>query len=111
MLRWSAQETGRRVDLAGVVDAGIDPGLTGGRELAALGRAAAGNRVDRAPLDAAAAAIGAPAAFDAAAVAANFEIMNRVVDAVGLPVGRHRREEEREVIELLGLSAFPHAAG
>jgi hypothetical protein len=42
-------------------------------------------------------------------VAAKFEIMNRVVDAVGLPVGRGRREAARELIELLGLASFPHA--
>lgn len=109
MLRWSAHDTGRWVDLAGIVDGRVEPGVSGGRELAALGRAAAGNRVDRTPLEAVSAAIGAPAALDAAAVAANFEIMNRVVDAVGLPVGRHRRETERDLIDVLGLAAFPHA--
>lgn len=109
MLRWSAEETGRQIDVAGVVDARVDPGVPGGRELVALGRAAAGARIDRGPLDAVAAAIGAPAAFDAAAVAANFEIMNRVVDAVGLPVGRHRMDVERELVEMLGLRSFPHA--
>ncbi|MFN2506800.1 MAG: hypothetical protein ABR540_21740 [Acidimicrobiales bacterium] len=108
LLRWSAQETGRHVELVGIVDERVDPGLPGGRELAALGRAAVTNRVDRAPLEAVAAAVGAPSAFDAAAVAANFEIMNRVVDAVGLPVGRGRREAARELIELLGLVSFPH---
>lgn len=84
--------------------------MAGGRELVALGRSAAGNEVDRAALDAVASAIGPAAAVDAAAVAANFEIMNRVVDAVGLPIGRRRQESERELIELLGLGTFPHAA-
>jgi hypothetical protein len=26
-----------------------------------------------------------------------------------LPIGRHQRESQRDLIELLGLSAFPHA--
>jgi hypothetical protein len=83
--------------------------VPGGRELAALGRAAIGNLVDRTPVDAVAARLGSSSSLDAAAVAANFEIMNRVVDAVGLPIGRHQRESQRDLIELLGLSAFPHA--
>lgn len=108
MLRWSAQETGRTIDLAGIIDARVDPGVPGGRELAALGRAARGAAVDRSPLDAVADVIGPAAAFDAAAVAANFEIMNRAVDAVGLPIGRHQRTQEAELIEVLGLDRFPH---
>lgn len=108
MLRWSAQETGRHVDLAGIVSP-VDPGLPGGRELVALGRAAVGSTVDRGPLDAVAAAIGDAAAYDAAAVAATFEVMNRVVDAVGLPVATHQRETKADVVELLGLDEFPGA--
>jgi hypothetical protein len=108
MLRWSAQETGRHVDLAGVV-APVDPGPPGGRELVALGRAAAGRAIDRGPLEAVAAAIGEAAAYDAAAVAANFEIMNRVVDAVGLPVGTHQRAAKADLIRLLDLEIFPGA--
>lgn len=110
MLSWSAQETGREVDLVGIVDPRIDPGVPGGRELVALGRAGRSNAVDRSLLEALADAIGAAAAFDAAAVAANFEIMNRVVDAVGLPIGRKRREDAADLIATLGLDTFPHAA-
>jgi hypothetical protein len=56
-----------------------------------------------------AAAIGLPAAVDAAAVAANFQVMNRVVDAVGLWMGRHRRQQLQPIVEPLGLDTFPHA--
>lgn len=97
------------MDLAGIADSRVDPLLPGGRELVALGRAARQDAVDRRFLDAVAGVIGASAAFDAAAVAANFEIMNRVVDAVGLPIGRKRREDDAALIELLGLDVFPHA--
>jgi 2,3-bisphosphoglycerate-independent phosphoglycerate mutase len=75
----------------------------------ALGRAAAGRAMDRGPFEAVAAAIGEAAAHDAAAVAANFEIMNRVVDAVGLRVGTHQRQEKADLVELLGLDQFPGA--
>lgn len=109
MLSWSANETGRTANLAAIVDPGIDPGVPGGAALVALGKAVATPSPDRRPLDAVADIIGVPAAIDAAAVAANFQIMNRVVDATGLPIGRHRREENSELIATLGLDRFPHA--
>ena len=75
----------------------------------ALGRAALRPEPDRAALDAVAEIIGPAAALDAAAVAANFQLMNRVVDATGLSVGRHAQQMQRDTIELLGLDRFPHA--
>ncbi len=109
MLSWSAHETGRTVNLAGIVDPTIDPGIRGGRELVVLARAVTATVPDRRPLDAVARAIRLPAAIDAAAVAANFEIMNRVVDATGLPIGRQRRADNADLISMLGLDRFPHA--
>jgi hypothetical protein len=38
MLRWSAHETGRTVDVGGVADPAVDPLLPGGRQLVAIGR-------------------------------------------------------------------------
>lgn len=92
-----------------VVDPSVDSGVPGGRALVALGRAV--NRVepDRTELDAVTVELGLEAAVDAAAVAANFQIMNRVVDATGLPIGRRRREDNAELIAALGLDRFPHA--
>lgn len=109
MLSWSAQETGRTLDLAGIADPTVDPGIPAGRQLVTLGRAVVDRRSGRQALDAVAAEIGDVAAFDAAAVAANFEVMNRVVDAVGLPVGQRSRETAHAIIEMLGLEAFSHA--
>jgi len=110
MLSWSAIETGRHVELAGIIDPAVDPGPPGGHELVALARRSCSRGVDRRPLDAAADVLGIAAAIDAAAVAANFQIMNRVVDATGLPIGRRRREENAGLIATLGLDGFPHAA-
>lgn len=109
MLSWSAQETGRQVAVDAIVDAGVDPLLPAGSALIRLGRSASSAISNRDALDAVAADLGLPAAIDAAAVAANFQIMNRAVDATGLPIGRHRAEENRELIECLGLDRFPHA--
>lgn len=76
----------------------------------ALGRGAAGDGAGGLLYRRAAAVIGETAAAEAAGVAANFEIMNRVVDAVGLPIGRKRREDMAETIAILGMDDFPHAA-
>lgn len=110
MLSWSAIETDRRAELAGIIDDAVDPGPLAGRELVTLARRSCRPGPDRRPLDAVASIIGLSAAIDAAAVAANFQIMNRVVDATGLPIGRRRREEAAELIATLGLDRFPHAA-
>lgn len=109
MLSWSAHETNRPANIAGIVDPSVDPGPPGGRALVALGRRVSTAVVDRGALEDAAAIIGLEAAIDAAAVAANFQIMNRVVDATGLPIGRRRREDNATLIATLGLDAFPHA--
>lgn len=109
MLSSSAQHIGRRVDLRGIGDAAIDPLIDGGRALAALGRAAAGSEVDPEPLERVAGELSPEVASDAAAVAANFEIMNRVVDGVGLPFGRGRARQMAAEIAAVGAGGFPHA--
>lgn len=97
-------------ELRAVVDRGADPLLPGGQSLIALGRAAVEvPRPDRAPLEAVAAELGLAAAVDTAAVAANFQIMNRVVDATGLPVGPRRIEANAAIVDVLALHRFPHA--
>ncbi len=112
MLSWSATETAQPVDITAIVDESSDPGLTGGRELIALGRAATTTaEPDRRWLDDLTGVLDLPAAVDAAAVAANFQIMNRTVDATGLQVGRHFRDQNQWIIGALGLGRFPHAPG
>ncbi len=109
MLRWSARETNRDVDLRAIADPEVDPLVPGGPELAAMARAAVGTRPDAGPVTRLAEVVGARTATDAAAVAAAFESFNRVVDGTGLPVGRGARRRAADVIELLGLARFPHA--
>ncbi len=97
------------VDLGGIVDSAVDPLLPGGRQLVGLARCITNRAPDRGAFDAVAGVLGPEAAVDAAAVAANFQVMNRVVDATGLPVGRRRREDNAELIAVLGLDRFAHA--
>ena len=83
MLRWSAQTTGREVELAAVGDPNVDSLLEGGRALATLGRL--GSTItapDPGALELVADQLGPEAAADAAAVAAAFEGLNRIVDAM-----------------------------
>lgn len=88
MLRASAEAAGERVNLAVINDRSVDPGIVGGRLFTDLVEAAFGRgdlaQVVREVEDIA----GAEALVDAAAVMANFEMMNRVADAIGMPVGR-----------------------
>jgi hypothetical protein len=111
MLRSSAETTGRDVEIVAISDPNIDPLLDGGRALASLGRL--GSTIttpDTSGADAVAAELGEQAAADAAAIAAAFEGLNRIVDGVGLPVGRAARRDLADIIDALGLNAFPHSS-
>ena len=89
MLRASAEHLGTPFELRGVIDDDVDPLVEAGVELRAFTTALVGRVGD---LDAARltllGAVGRPAAVRAAAVAGNFEMMNRVVDGTGVPVSR-----------------------
>jgi hypothetical protein len=92
MLRASAKATGRPVELRAITDRSPDVLLDHGVEL--LGFVTALIR-DHARLDEARTALDAsagPAAVGrAAAVAGNFQMMNRLVDATGVPIGASLR--------------------
>ena len=50
--------------------------------------------------------LGPESLVDAAAVFGNFEMMNRVADATGIPVPAQRVEREKGLIDLLDLESF-----
>lgn len=109
MLRSSAETTHRRVDIRAIADTAIDSLIPGGRALAELGRAAATiGSPDETATIAVAEELGTQAATDAAAVATAFEGLNRIVDGVGLPVGKASRRDLADLIDALGLDSFPH---
>ncbi len=109
MLSWSAENTGRSVDIRAVADPSISAGVPAGAELSALARAAHGTEPDPRPATRVADVFGGKAAVDAAAVAAAFESFNRVVDGTGLPLSRTSRKNDADIIEVLELDRFPHA--
>ncbi len=94
MLRVSSKINGDGVDVAGVGDASIDSGLPGGAALNALTEAAVLRDELALPAaqEAAVAAIGEASTVRAAAVAGNFEMMNRLLDAIGVGPSEQMRD-------------------
>src|SRR5690349_6319161 len=104
MLSWSSTETGEQVDLRAVAEGRAGVGLAHGDALLRYAGACAGT--DDAELDAARIALVAEtdAAFmvDAAAVAANFEMMTRLADGTGAAMPEERLERSAFAIEIMG---------
>ncbi len=98
MLRASAQQTGRPYDLSAIAHPDRDTQLPAGSALLDFVTAVIHRTGDlpaaRARL---VATVGAAGAVRAAAVAANFQMMNRLVDATGVPIGPSLREIAAEL--------------
>jgi hypothetical protein len=109
MLSWSCEETKQEVDLLPIAQGAGDPLLPGGIALIELVNATLAGDDVAAPRDLVVAELGEPAAIDAASVIGNFEMMNRIADGVGMPVGTGTRKRMGDVIELLRLNHYPHA--
>lgn len=109
MLSWSSEETNQRINLTPIAEGGGDPLLPGGGELVGYVNAALAGSGVAAARAAVVDALGAAAAVDAAAVIGNFEMMNRIADGVGMPVGAGTRKRMAAIIQRLGLDSFPHA--
>lgn len=99
MLRASAHATGVPVVVRGVVDAAVDLRVPAGDALRTLADAV--TRRDEAMLQAArrglAAEVGPRGTVTAIAVAANFQMMNRILDATGVPISKRRRDLAAEL--------------
>ncbi len=109
MLSWSIEETSASVELLPIATGEGNPLIPGGTELIAYVNATLSGH-DIAPArQAVVTALGPEAAVDAAAVIGNFEMMNRIADGVGMPVGPATRKQMAGVINDLALDRFPHA--
>ena len=104
MLSWSCTETGQQVDLTAVADGTGDVGLPNGPALLRFASACAG--VDDDELERARSVLIAETdvAFtvDAAAVAANFEMMTRLADGTGARLTDARLASAADLIETMG---------
>ncbi len=88
MLRVSSNRTGRPVELRSIVDSVTHPILPRGPQLLAFADAAVLRDVDEMPVARAAvfASAGPAGVVRAAGCAGNFEMMNRLLDAIGVTV-------------------------
>ncbi len=109
MLSWSIEETDGQVNLVAINDSGVDPIVFGGRALLDYVSAILSGEGVEGARDRVTDTLGVAATVNAAAVTGNFEMMNRIADGVGMPVGRGRRTQMKDEIEALGLDRFPHA--
>ena len=105
MLSWSSAETGEQLDLSAVAEGRAGVGLAHGDALLRFASACGGT--DDSELAAARAALVAETdeAFmvDAAAVAANFEMMTRLADGTGAAMPEERLERSAFAIETMGI--------
>jgi len=106
MLSWSSTEQGAPADLAAVAAGAAGVGLPLGDELVRFASACAGT--DDLELAAARTALvdAADEAFmvDAAAVAANFEMMTRLADGTGAAMPEERTDAASDTIETFGMT-------
>ena len=109
MLSWSIEETKGQVNLIAISQRSVDPLVPGGRLLLDYVDAILSGRGIGQTRTAVVEMLGTAAAVDAAAATGNFEMMNRISDGVGMPVGRGTRKRMRQIIDDLELDRFPHA--
>ena len=112
MLSSSSEKTNTPVDLAAITDPSIDPLTPGGVELlrlvdAVLARSADISRV----AEEVKTELGPTGLIDAAGVIGNYQMMNRVADGTGIPVGKGSRLRNAELINRLGLDRLDHTDG
>ncbi len=92
MLRASAHATSQPIDLRAITDRAPDALLRDGTELLRFVTALIRDHTNLDEERAALTAMGGPSAVArAAAVAGNFQMMNRLVDATGVPIGASLR--------------------
>ena len=110
MLRASAQVTTTPLEPRAITDRSLDPLLPHGVALLdfvdalLVGAEADLTRARDKLLE----EMGPASLVDAAAVVGNFQMMNRVADATGMPVGKGTLKRTKEWRELLGLDRFNH---
>ena len=106
MLRASASAFGYDLDVSAIADPTIPVGVPGGSELLLFVDAVKTGGDADAARSAVLEALDGPSLFDAATVLGNFEMMNRVAEASGIPVAQQSVDRNAELIERLGISHF-----
>jgi hypothetical protein len=106
MLSWSSHHAGESADLTAIAEGCTGVGLDHGDELLRYASACGGD--DEAELvsarDALVEATDSEFMVDAAAVAANFEMMTRLADATGAALSPERQERSAAAIGAMGIA-------
>ena len=108
MLRESSIAFDYNLDIRAIADDSFDSGVSGGDVILPFVDAVmTGSDSDQqAARQAISDALGAESLVDAAAVHANFQMMNRVAEGTGIPVPGAGIEREAHIVEILGLDSF-----
>ena len=108
MLRESSIAFGYDLDIRAIADDGFDSGVPGGDVILPFVDAAmTGTESDRlSAQNAIVDTLDPESLVDAAAVFANFQMMNRVAEGTGIPVPGAAIERESQMVEALGLNRF-----
>jgi hypothetical protein len=109
MLSWSSQQDGTPADIDALASGEGDAGLPHGRQLLAFAEAVAGwdPTALAATRDALVVVAGEAFMIDAAAVAANFEMMTRVADGTGAQHSADREASSMALASRLGMVERP----
>ncbi len=112
MLRASSRHFGFEADLRAIGKTGFESGVPHGTELVAFSEAVLGQDRERlaATRDALASALGAAAVADTAAVAANFQMMDRIANGCGIALDAIYEKSTRRYRKDLNMDAFPSAS-
>ena len=108
MLRASADAISAPLDPRAITDRSIDPKLAAGSQLLAFTDAALGDGDLHKVRVALEAVVGWDGVAAAAGVVGNFEMMNRIADATGMPVAAASLARTEEWRAELGLDRFRH---
>ena len=108
MLRASSETAGVALDPRAITDPSIDPLVEGGSRLIGFVDAVLGDGSVEASRVSLGSALGSDAVVDAAATIANFEMMNRIAEGTGMPVGVGSLERTEEWRSLIGLDRYRH---
>lgn len=112
MLRASSRHFGFEADLRALGKSGFDSGVPNGDPLVAFSEAVLGRDPERlrAARERLAAAMSPAAVADAAAVAGNFQMMDRIANGCGIALDAIYEKSTRRYRKDLNMDAFPSAA-
>ena len=109
MLRASAQVTSIALDARAITDPTVDPLVPAGRALLAFVDAVLGDDTGSRELrENVLQRVGPTGLVDTAGVIGTFEMMNRIADATGMPVGKGTLKRTAAWRTQLGLDRFNH---